>query len=55
MHIITVSVTVSLIKTQLSLILKKGSVNRISEKLNKNSQKGNKFVISFEFGPVLGG
>ena len=39
MHMITVSVTVSLIKIQLLMILKKGFVNRIREKLKKKKKK----------------
>ena len=38
MHIITISVTVSLIKIQLLMILRKGLLTELEK---KNSQKGN--------------
>ena len=50
MHIITVSVAVSLIKIQHLMILKKGLLKQ--KKLKKDSQKDNNF---FWVGPVLGG
>ena len=49
MHIITVSVAVSLTKIQLLMILKKGLLTELEKK--KDSQKGNNFLV----GPVLGG
>ena len=51
MHIITVSVTVSLIKIQLLLILKKGLLTELERK-KKGSQKGNNF---FWVWPALDG
>ena len=54
MHIITVSVTVSLIKIQLLTILKKGLLTELEKilKNKKDSQKGNIFL---GVGPLLGG
>ena len=51
MRIITVSVTVSLIKIQLLMIVKKGVFNRIRER-KKDSPIG---INIFGKGPVLGG
>ena len=55
MHIITVSVTVSLIKIQLLMILEKGWLTELEKnykkKKKKDSQKGNNF---WGVGPVLG-
>ena len=53
MHIITVSVTVSLIRIQLLMILEKGFVNRIIKKLKKKILR--KAINFFWAGPVLGG
>ena len=53
MHIITVSVTVSLIKIQHLMILKKGLLTDLEKKnKKKDSQKDNNI---FWVGPVLGG
>ena len=52
MHIIIVSVTVSLIKIQLLMILKKGLLTELKKIKKKNSQKGNNIFFG---GPVLGG
>ena len=52
MHIITVSVTVSLIKNTAFYDFKEGFVNRIRGKLKKKSQKGNNF---FGGGACFGG